>query len=203
MTDSTSEKNREERQFCDWGKDQRQHLKRLYLEEHKERKVQLQLLYHKTSEVPVCTAVQLHYCTVTLPLHYKPSRKQSPSCKHPPSGVQLPSQQQPIPPGFLSQDKVVPDALVGALTSCFRLRIRGDVLRGQDLGEACWSANSLSQVRRRWVVGAHAVLGADSVAALHTLHLSETEAQQQPQKAEPWHHTALKEVMGGGWKIKS
>lgn len=66
---------------------------------------------------------------------------------------------------------MVPGVLVGPLTSCFWLRVGRDILRGQDLGEACGSANPLSQVGSGWVVGAHAVLGADGVAALHALHL--------------------------------
>lgn len=107
---------------------------------------------------------------------------------------------------------MVPDTPVGALTSRFRLRVAGDVLRGQDLGEARGSANPLSQVGSGWVVGAHVVLGADGVVALHALHLSETEAQQAPVKTEPptpastplpHMHTILKEVAEGGWEIKS
>lgn len=70
------------------------------------------------------------------------------------------------------QGKVVPHRPVGALTSCFGLRGGGDVLRGQDLGEAHGSTNPLSQVGSRWVVGAHTVLGTDRVVSLHALHLS-------------------------------
>lgn len=102
---------------------------------------------------------------------------------------------------------------VGALTSGFWLWGGGDVLRGQDLGEAHGSANPLSQVGSRWVVGTHAVLGADGVVSLHALHLSgeknataacESEAsvpRGHPAIPHPHPSTVLKEVTVGAWEV--
>lgn len=97
------------------------------------------------------------------------------------------------------QGKVVPRTPVGALTSCFWLWGGGDVLRGQDLGEAHGSANPLSQVGGRWVVGAHAVLGADGVVSLHALHLSgerNATAACESQASVPWGYPAIPSLHG-------
>lgn len=92
------------------------------------------------------------------------------------------------------QGNVVPCVSGDPLTSRFWLRGGGDVLRGQDLGEAHGSTNPLSQVGSRWVVGAHAVLRADGVVSLHPLHLSgETNptAACESQAPVPWGHPAI------------
>lgn len=119
-----------------------------------------------------CKTAWLHTISLYLPPHYHAFQKSAsifntailwclasfPAATHT-SWVQV-------------EGKVVPHTPVGALTSCFWLRGGGDVLRGQDLGKAHGSSYALSQVGSRWVVGTHAVLGADSVVSLHAFHLS-------------------------------